>query len=114
MSECIFCKIARGETPTKILYQDDQVIAFPDLDPKAPQHILIIPKRHINTLNDFTAEDTVLAGQLLQVARKLAAELDIAEYGYRVLINCNAGGGQAVYHLHVHLLGGRKMHWPPG
>jgi histidine triad (HIT) family protein len=114
MSDCIFCKIAQGKIPAELLYQDDQVLAFPDVNPKAPKHVLIIPRRHIATLNDLTAEDTLLAGRLIQVAKQLAAELGIAEAGYRILMNCNEGGGQAVFHIHLHLLGGRIMHWPPG
>lgn len=114
MTDCVFCKIAQGEIPAKIVYQDDQVVAFPDLNPKAPKHFLIIPRRHIATLNDLSDDDTLLAGQLLQVAKRLAGELGIAESGYRVLMNCNEGGGQAVFHIHLHLLGGRIMHWPPG
>ena len=114
MQDCIFCKIIEGKIPAKILYQDEQVIAFPDVNPKAPEHVLIIPRRHIATLNDLTPEDTQLAGHLMQVAKQLAAKLGIAESGYRVLMNCNAGGGQAVFHIHLHLLGGRIMHWPPG
>ncbi len=112
--DCIFCKIAQGQIPAKLLYQDDQVIAFPDLNPKAPHHVLIIPRRHIPTLNDATADDTQLLGHLVQVARGLALQLGIAEEGYRILMNCNEGGGQAVFHIHLHLLGGRVMHWPPG
>ncbi len=116
MQDCIFCKIARGEIPAKLLYQDDQTLAFPDINPKAPQHVLIIPRRHIATLNDLAdnEEDTLLSGHILQVAKHLAADLGIAESGYRVLMNCNEGGGQAVFHIHLHLLGGRTMHWPPG
>lgn len=114
MQDCIFCKIARGEIPVKLLYQNEHIIAFPDANPKAPHHALIIPRRHIATLNDLGKDDTLLAGQLLQVAKQLATELGIAEAGYRVLMNCNEGGGQAVFHIHLHLLGGRTMHWPPG
>jgi histidine triad (HIT) family protein len=116
MQDCIFCKIARSEIPAKLVYQDEQVLAFPDINPKAPQHLLIIPRRHIATLNDLSEkeEDTRLAGHILQVAKRLALELGIAESGYRVLMNCNEGGGQAVFHIHLHLLGGRIMHWPPG
>ena len=114
MQDCIFCKIIEGKIPAKILYEDEQVIAFPDVNPKAPEHVLVIPRRHIATLNDLTPDDTELTGHLVQVAKLLAMKLGIAESGYRVLMNCNAGGGQAVFHIHVHLLGGRIMHWPPG
>lgn len=112
--DCIFCKIIDKEIPANIIYQDDEVVSFPDINPKAPQHVLIIPKKHIATLNDLEDADTTLAGHLLQVAKQLAAKLGIAESGYRVLMNCNEGGGQAVFHIHLHLLGGRMMHWPPG
>jgi len=114
MQDCIFCKVARGEIPAKLLYQDQEVVAFPDINPKAPHHVLIIPRRHIATLNDVSENDTLLLGHLMQIAKQLAAKLGIAESGYRVLMNCNAGGGQAVFHIHLHLLGGRIMHWPPG
>jgi len=114
MQDCIFCKIAQGEIPAKLLYQDEQIVAFPDANPKAPQHVLIIPRRHIATLNDLSQDETLLMGRLVQVAKQLAAQLGIAEMGYRVLMNCNEGGGQAVFHIHLHLLGGRIMHWPPG
>lgn len=107
--DCIFCKIARGEIPATLIYQDDQVIAFPDITPKAPQHVLIIPRRHIPTLNDLTDDDTLLVGRLMQIAKKLASQLGIAEAGYRVLMNCNEGGGQAVFHIHLHLLGGVEV-----
>lgn len=112
--DCIFCKLINGEIPANIIFQDELVISFPDINPKAPQHVLIIPKQHIPTLNDLKPEDTLLAGHLLQVAKKIAHKLGIAEQGYRVLMNCNEGGGQAVFHIHLHLLGGRMMHWPPG
>lgn len=114
MTDCIFCKIIDNEIPAKIVYQDEHVIAFPDIHPKAPQHILIIPRKHISTLNDLTEEDTLLVGHIMQTAKKIAIDLNIAESGYRVLLNCNEGGGQAVFHIHLHLLGGRTMHWPPG
>lgn len=109
MQDCIFCKIAHGEIPAKLLYQDEHIIAFPDIHPKAPHHVLIIPRRHIATLNDLSKDDTLLAGQLLQVAKQLAAQLGIADSGYRVVMNCNEGGGQAIFHVHLHLLSGRAM-----
>jgi histidine triad (HIT) family protein len=112
--DCVFCQIIRQEIPTKIIYQDDLVLAFDDLHPRAPQHKLIIPRKHIATLNDLQEEDTLLAGHLLQTTRHLAKELKIADSGYRVVLNCNAGAGQAVFHIHLHLLGGRPMTWPPG
>lgn len=109
MTDCLFCKIIAKEIPATILYEDDQVIAFDDIHPKAPCHKLIIPRKHITTLNDLTPEDNSLAGHMLQVVQELAKKLQIAEPGYRVAINCNAGGGQVIYHLHFHLLGGRPM-----
>lgn len=112
--DCIFCKIVKQEIPAKIIYQDDQVIAFDDLRPRAPIHKLIIPRKHIATLNDMESGDTELMGHLLQTAKQLAKELNIDESGYRMVINCNAGGGQEVFHIHLHLLGGRQMTWPPG
>ncbi len=114
MNDCIFCKIARKEIPATIIYEDEQVIAFDDLYPKAPQHKLIIPKQHLSTLNDANDNDKHLLGHMMLTAQKLAKQLGIDEEGYRVLINTNKGGGQVVFHLHIHLLGGRTMHWPPG
>ncbi len=114
MTNCIFCKIISGDIPAKLIYSDDHVIAIDDLHPQAPQHKLIIPRKHIATLNDLMPEDTLLVGQLTQTARHLAQELGIAEDGYRVVMNCNAGSGQTVFHIHMHLLGGRPLTWPPG
>ena len=111
---CIFCKIAQGEMPANIVYQDEQIVAFDDIYPKAPHHKLIVPRKHIATLNDLAEEDGALVGNMLLVAKKLASALKIADNGYRLLMNCNADGGQVIYHLHLHLLGGRKLHWPPG
>ncbi len=112
--ECIFCKIAQKELPTKLIYEDNLVVAFDDLHPRAPIHKLIIPRKHIATLNDITDIDMPLIGHILHTAQKLAKDCDIAEQGYRVVNNCNAGAGQTVFHLHFHLLGGREMSWPPG
>jgi histidine triad (HIT) family protein len=114
MTDCIFCKVVEGTVPSNIIYQDDTVIAFDDLYPKAPHHKLIIPRKHIATLNDITPEETKLVGHMLYTAQQLAKQLGIAEEGYRVVMNCNAGGGQLVYHIHLHLLGGRSLVWPPG
>lgn len=112
--DCLFCKLVNGDIPAKILYQDDDVIAFEDIAPQAPTHFLVIPKRHISTLNDLTAEDAALVGKLPITAAKIAKELGLAEDGYRVVMNCNEMGGQTVYHIHMHVLGGRAMTWPPG
>lgn len=111
---CPFCQIAAGILPAKIFYQDEKVVAFDDLYPKAPQHKLIIPRKHIATLNDLTEADGDLVGHMFLVAKNIASDLGIAENGYRTIINCNAGAGQTVFHLHLHLLGGRTMKWPPG
>lgn len=113
-TETIFTKIVRREIPAQIVYQDDDVTAFRDLNPAAPTHILIVPNKVIANLNDATAGDERLLGKLLLIAQKLAVQEGIAAGGYRVVMNCNADGGQSVYHLHLHLLGGRKMTWPPG
>lgn len=107
--DCIFCKIASGQAPANIIYQDEKIIAFDDIFPKAPQHKLIIPRKHIATMNDLLPEDNHLIGDMVLVAQKIAKELKIDEAGYRILINCNSDGGQVVYHLHLHLLGGRRL-----
>ena len=104
--------MVNGDIKPDVVFEDNNVLAFKDIDPKAPVHILIIPKRHISTLNDL--DDAELGGQLLQTAAKLAKQLGLADDGYRTVFNCNQHGGQAVYHLHLHLLGGRQMAWPPG
>lgn len=112
--DCLFCKIAQGTIPADIVYQDDQVIAFTDIHPHAPHHQLIIPRKHIATINDAGEEDTQLLGHLIQTAKQLAKKYNLAEDGYRLVMNCNAGAGQTVFHIHVHLLGGRRLTWPPG
>lgn len=109
--DCIFCKIAAGTLPANIIYQDEEIIAFDDMYPKAPQHKLIIPRKHIATINDLSSEDESLVGRMILVAKKLATELEIAQNGYRISINCNKDGGQVVYHLHLHLMGGRSLYW---
>lgn len=111
---CLFCKIACGEVAAPIIYRDDYVFAIDDISPQAPTHKLIIPLKHIATLNDAEESDTFLLGHILQTAHKLAKEAKIAEDGYRVIMNCNTDGGQALYHIHLHLLGGRALAWPPG
>lgn len=112
MNDCIFCKMVAGNIQPDIVYQDDKVLAFRDINPQAPVHILIIPKQHVATLNDL--DDAELAGHILLTAAKIAKQEGVAETGYRTLFNCNQAGGQEVYHLHLHLLAGRQMHWPPG
>ncbi len=113
-SDCLFCKIIAGEIPVTIHYEDSQVIVFADIDPQAPYHFLIVPKKHIPTTLDLTPLDNELVGHIYQVAGQVATDLDFAEAGFRVVNNCNDAGGQAVWHLHFHLLGGRDMTWPPG
>lgn len=112
--DCIFCKVARGEIPGDVLYEDDEVIAFRDINPQAPHHVLVIPRRHIATVNDLGDGDAAVVGQLFLAARQVAAELGVAQEGYRLVMNTNRMAGQSVYHIHLHLLAGRPMHWPPG
>ncbi len=114
MSDCIFCKIGAGEIPSDKVYEDDSLFGFRDTQPKAPTHVLVIPKRHIATMNDFTESESELLSAMLLACRKIAEEEGLSDSGYRIVINCNADGGQSVFHLHAHLLGGRKMTWPPG
>ncbi len=114
MSDCIFCKIVEKKIPAKIIYEDEYALAFEDINPQAPVHTLIIPKKHIPTLLDIKEEDNNLVGHLLKVANKIANDKGIAERGFRIVTNCNPESGQTVYHIHLHILGGRQMHWPPG
>jgi histidine triad (HIT) family protein len=114
MSETVFSKIIRKEIPAKIIYEDDLSLAFHDVHPRAPVHVLIIPKKAIASLEEVEPEDQMLIGHLFLVLQKVARQLGVAEHGYRVAINCRDGGGQEVPHLHLHLLGGRKLAWPPG
>lgn len=114
MSDTIFGKIAAGEIPADIVYEDADLVAFRDLSPQAPTHILIIPRKPIPTLNDLEQADAELVGKLILAAAKVAKQVGIADDGYRVVVNCNSAGGQTVFHLHLHLLGGRPLQWPPG
>ena len=114
MDDCIFCKIAAGEIPAERVYEDDKVVAFRDLNPQAPTHVLVIPRQHIATINEVSAEHEATIGRLFSAARQIADQEGFAEQGYRTVINCNEAGGQTVFHVHLHLLGGRMMHWPPG
>jgi histidine triad (HIT) family protein len=114
MSHCIFCRIVQKTLPARILLEDALCLAFEDISPKAPCHILIIPKKHIESLNSMNEEDGLLIPRLLAVARELAEEKGIATSGYRVVINTGPDAGQSVFHIHFHLLGGRQMAWPPG
>ena len=111
---CLFCKIMAGSIPATIVYEDDLVIAIEDIAPQAPHHLLIIPRKHLATLLDLTDEDNALVGHIYQVAAKIAKQRGIADDGFRVVANCNEGAGQSVWHIHFHLLGGRKLTWPPG
>ena len=113
MNDCLFCKISRKEIPSKIVYEDDDVFAFEDIQPQAPTHILICPKKHLVSLTEAVAEDTAMLGHLQLIAVKLAAERKLTD-GYRTVINNGSGAGQSVFHLHLHLLGGRAFRWPPG
>ena len=114
MKDCLFCKIATGEIPATIIYRDDEVVAFDDINPQAPHHKIVIPQKHIDTLNDLHDEDNDLIGRTIQTGVMLAKQLNIANEGYRLVFNCNAGAGQSVFHIHLHLLGGRRLSWPPG
>ncbi len=113
-SDCLFCKIAGGEIPATLVHQDDRIVAFRDINPQAPVHILLIPRRHITSLDAAEAEHGALLGDLLLTARDLARSEGMAEDGYRTVVNVGADGGQTVHHLHLHLLGGRSLGWPPG
>lgn len=113
-NNCIFCRIVAGEIPADILYQDERAVAFRDVNPQAPVHLLIIPREHIESLNDATRSDEQSLGHLLRIAARVANEAGLSESGYRTVINTGADGGQSVFHLHVHVLGGRAFVWPPG
>ena len=112
--ECLFCKILAGEIPADIIYESDSAVAFRDINPQAPTHAVIIPRKHIPTINDIEAEDQSIVGSLFTAARQIAAKEGHDEAGYRVAMNCNAAAGQTVFHIHLHLLGGRSFTWPPG
>lgn len=112
--DCLFCKVVAGEIPADIVFESDSAIAFRDINPQAPTHVLVIPRRHISTINDLGADDRELVGDLYLAARSIAAEEGIAESGYRAVMNCNKGAGQSVFHIHLHVLGGRGLTWPPG
>ena len=111
---CVFCRIAAGETPADIVSETKSLVAFRDINPQAPVHLLVIPRRHIATLNDLGDEDGALVGEMFLMARNLTRDLEIDRPGWRAVFNINADGGQTVYHIHLHVLGGRGMTWPPG
>jgi histidine triad (HIT) family protein len=114
MSDCLFCGIATGEIDANVVTDDDRWMAFRDINPQAPIHILVVPKKHIATVTDLTSADEALVGELVRAAARIATDEGIAEDGYRLVLNTNAGAGQTVFHLHLHLLGGRPLSWPPG
>jgi histidine triad (HIT) family protein len=114
MSDCLFCKFARKEIPTRVVFEDDSCLAFEDINPKAPVHVLIIPKKHLGSINDMASEDEATLGHLVSIARRIAQEKMIDQSGYRAVINTGPDAGQSVFHIHMHLLGGRPMAWPPG
>lgn len=114
MDDCIFCKIIKGEIPSNKVYEDDKIISFKDLNPEAPVHVLIIPKKHISSLNEVNDEDAEIIAHIFKTVPKLVKELGIDEGGYRIVSNCGEDGGQSVPHVHFHLLGGRSLNWPPG
>jgi histidine triad (HIT) family protein len=112
--DCLFCKIIAGEIPGAFVHQDENVVAFRDVNPQAPLHVLIVPRRHIATLNDLAAADDPLVGSMFRTAAALARQHGYDERGYRTVFNCNREAGQTVFHIHLHVLAGRGMHWPPG
>lgn len=114
MEECIFCKISNNEIPSKKVYEDDKVFCFEDINPKAPVHVLLIPKKHITSINHLSLEDSELMGHMMLIIKEVAKKMGIHESGYRVAINCGEDGGQEVPHIHLHILGGKSLSWPPG
>ena len=114
MSDCLFCKMVAGEIDADIVYEDDDVFAFRDINPQAPTHVLIVPKEHTSTINDMNSGDAQIMGRLFLGAKKVAEQEGISEVGYRTVMNCNEDAGQTVFHIHLHVLGGRRMSWPPG
>jgi histidine triad (HIT) family protein len=111
---CVFCKIVAGEIPAKPVYEDAHCVAVRDVNPVAPTHVLVLPRRHVETINDLAESDEALAGHLVRAGGIVAKQLGLAENGYRLVFNTNADAGQTVFHIHLHVLGGRPMHWPPG
>ncbi|MGB0663885.1 MAG: histidine triad nucleotide-binding protein [Pontibacterium sp.] len=111
--DCLFCKIVAGDIPATKVFEDDDVVAFNDISPAAPHHYLVIPKKHISTLNDLTPEDDAITGKMLRTAAQIAQDKGFAEAGYRTVFNCNQDGGQTVYHIHLHVLAGQTLGWPP-
>jgi histidine triad (HIT) family protein len=114
MPDCLFCKIINGQIPATIVYQDDRVVAFKDINPQAPMHVLVVPRRHVASLNELTPDDDGIVGEMVRRGAALAREHGHAERGFRSVFNCNADAGQTVFHIHLHVLGGRTLTWPPG
>jgi len=114
MTDCLFCKMVSGAIKPDTVYEDDDVLAFRDINPQAPTHVLIVPKQHVSTINDLDAQTAGLFGKMMLAAANVARQEGFAEQGYRTVMNCNEHGGQTVFHIHLHLLGGRPMGWPPG
>ena len=114
MSDCLFCKILDGDIPCDKVYENDHVIAFRDVNPQAPTHVLVIPRKHISTVNDLTSDDKNIIGEMTLAAQEVAKLEVIEDDGYRLVMNCNEGAGQTVFHIHMHVLGGRSLNWPPG
>jgi len=114
MSDCLFCKMVAGEIQPDVVYEDEQILAFRDINPQAPTHVLVIPKTHIATVNDIEPQHAELVGNLFLAAQQIATDEGIAESGYRCVFNCNRAAGQDVFHIHLHVLGGRSLTWPPG
>jgi histidine triad (HIT) family protein len=112
--DCLFCKIIAGQIPGTILYKDERVVVLKDINPQAPMHVLVVPRRHVGSLNELSDNDDALVGELVRRAAAVAAEHGYAEGGYRTVFNCNADAGQTVFHIHLHVLGGRRFSWPPG
>lgn len=112
--ECLFCKIINKQIPAKIVFENERILAFGDINPQAPVHILIIPKMHIPSLNEISSENASILGEIQNVAKDIAKKENLGEVGYRIVLNCGVNAGQAVFHIHYHLLGGRKFTWPPG
>lgn len=114
MSDCLFCKIRDGEIPSETVYENDDILAFKDVNPHSPTHVLIVPRKHIATINDLEGEDAKIMGEMMMVAQEIAKTEGVAESGFRLVINTNDDAGQTVHHIHMHLMGGRNMAWPPG
>lgn len=113
-SQCLFCRIAAGEIPSRQIYSDERVYAFADINPAAPSHFLVIPRKHLSSINDATGADEALLGHMMLTAQKIAAEQELAKDGFRLVVNTGTNGGQTVFHIHLHIIGGRQLGWPPG